>query len=188
MLRAGVIAGPFYVLVSLIEILLRDDFDPRRHAWSELAAGPYGWVHVTTLILSGVLVVAGAAAWRRHLRSRAWALLTVYGLSLVAAGIFVADPAGTTTPTWHGLLHLAAGGIGFTCLVVACFLVARRMLRTLSLVTGVLFGVSFLALVAGGGSSWSLFLFTAAVILASAWITIVSAALTYAETKLEFAR
>lgn len=174
MLKAGVVAGPFYVVVSLIQILLRDDFDPRRNAWSELAVGPYGWIHVTNLILSGLLVVAGAVGWRRHLRSRAWALLTVYGLSLVAAGVFVADPSGTTTLTWHGLLHFAAGGVGFTCLVVACFLVARRMLRTLSLVTGVFFGVSFLALIAGGGQTWSLFLFTAAVILASTWITVIS--------------
>lgn len=174
MLKAGVIAGPFYVLVSLIEILVRDDFDPRRSAWSELAIGEYGWIHILNLIVSGLLVVAGALGWRRHLRSRAWALLGVYGLSLVAAGMFVADPAGTAAPTWHGLLHFAAGGVGFIALVVACFLVARLMLRTLSLVTGVFFAVSFGALVAGGGATWSLWLFTAAVGLASAWITTVS--------------
>jgi hypothetical protein len=174
MLKAGIVAGPLYVVVSLIEILLRDDFDPRRSAWSELAIGPYGWIHILNLVVSGLLVVAGAVGWRRVLRGKAWALLAVYGLSLVAAGVFVADPTGTSTPTWHGLLHFAVGGVGFVGLVVACFLVARRMLRTLSLVTGVFFAISFLALVAGAGATWSLFLFTAAVILASAWITTVS--------------
>ena len=69
------------------------------------------------------------------------------------------------------MLHFAAGGIGFPCLVVACFLVARRMLPTFSRVTGAVFGAGFLALVAGGGQAWSLLTFTAAVILASAWIT-----------------
>ena len=40
-----------------------------------------------------------------------------------------------------------------------------------------MFGAGFLALVAGGGQAWSLLTFTAAVILASAWITTVSATL-----------
>jgi hypothetical membrane protein len=182
MLFAGIIAGPLYVLVSLIEVVSRDGFDPRRHAWSQLANGDFGWVHVANLIVSGLLVVLGAAGWRRRLPGRAWAFLTVYGLCLVLAGIFRADagngfPPGspaTTEISWHGMVHFAAGGIGFTCLVIACFLVARRMLGTFSRVTGVVFGLGFLALVAGAGQAWSLLTFTAAVVLASAWITVVS--------------
>ena len=182
MLFAGVVAGPLYVLVSLIEVVARDGFDPRRHAWSQLANGEPGWIHSATLVVSGVLVVLGALGWRRALRGRAWALLAGYGLGLIAAGIFRADPgngfpAGTpqSVPvSWHGLLHFAAGGIGFPCLVAACFLVARRMLPVFSRVTGTVFGLGFLALIAGGGQAWSLLGFTAAVILASAWITLVS--------------
>lgn len=44
----------------------------------------------------------------------------------------------------------------------------------LSRVTGTFFGLAFVALAAGGGQAWSLLTFTAAVILASAWITVVS--------------
>jgi hypothetical membrane protein len=185
MLFAGIIAGPLYVLVSLIEVVARDGFDPRRHAWSQLANGDFGWIHTTNLIVSGLLVVLGAIGWRRTLRSRAWAFLAGYGLSMVVAGLFRADagngfPPGspaTTEVSWHGMLHFAAGGIGFPCLVVACFLVARRLLTTFSRITGVVFGLGFLALLAGGGQAWSLLTFTAAVMLASAWITTVSVTL-----------
>ncbi len=188
MLLAGVVAGPLYVIVSLIEVLSRDGFDPRRHAWSQLANGDLGWVHSADLIVSGLLVVLGALGWRRALRGRAWALLAVYGASMVVAGIFRADPGNgfpagapqTVAVSWHGLVHFAAGGIGFPCLVAACFLVARRMLPVFSRVTGTAFGLGFVALLAGGGRAWSLLAFTAAVVLASAWITTVSGGLAVA--------
>jgi hypothetical protein len=91
MLYAGIIAGPLYVLVSLIEVIARDGFDPRRHAWSQLANGDLGWIHSANLIVAGLLVVLGAIGWRRMLRSRAWAFLAGYDLSMVAAGVFRAD-------------------------------------------------------------------------------------------------
>ncbi|HEU4346983.1 MAG TPA: DUF998 domain-containing protein [Actinoplanes sp.] len=182
MLLAGIFAGPLYVVVSLLEVVSRDGFDPRRHPWSQLANGDFGWIHSALLIVSGLLVVIGALGWRRSLRGRAWIFLAVYGLSMVVAGIFRADagngfPPGspaTTELSWHGMLHFMAGAIGFPCLVVACFLVARRMLGTFSRITGVVFGAGFLAVVAGRGQAWSLLAFTVAVILASAWITTVS--------------
>jgi heme A synthase len=182
MLFAGIIAGPLYVLVSLIEVVSRDGFDPRRHAWSQLANGDFGWIHSTTLIVSGLLVMLGALGWRRALRSRAWIFLSGYGLGMVVAGLFPADagngfPPGspaTSQISASGLVHFGAGAVGFCCLVVACFLVARRLLPRFSRLTGVVFGLGFLALVAGAGQAWSLVTFTAAVILASAWITTVS--------------
>ena len=182
MLLAGIVAGPLYVIVSLIEVVGRDGFDPRRHAWSQLANGDHGWIHSATLIVSGLLVVLGALGWRRALRGRAWALLAVYGLGMVVAGLFRADPGNGFPPgtpdtvplSTHGLVHFAAGGVGFPCLVAACFLVARRMLPVFSRVTGAVFGLGFLALLAGRGQAWSLLAFTAAVVLASAWITVVS--------------
>ena len=35
----GVVAGPFYVGVSLAQAVTRDGFDLGRHAWSQLANG-----------------------------------------------------------------------------------------------------------------------------------------------------
>ena len=167
MLRAGVVAGPLYVIVSLIEVLTRPGFDPRRHAWSQLANGDRGWIHSATLIVCGLLIVLAAYRWEKF--------LAVYGLGMVVAGIFKADPgrgfpAGTpeVVPlSTSGLIHFAAGGIGFIALIIAC---RRQGSRTV----GVLFGLGYVALIAGGGAAWSLLTFTAAVIMVSVWISVKS--------------
>src|SRR4051794_27066432 len=89
LLTAGIVAGPLYVGVSLVEVATRDGFDPTRHAWSMLANGPYGWVHSANLIISGALVVAAAAGLHRVVPSRwAAAMLALYGLGLAGAGCF----------------------------------------------------------------------------------------------------
>ncbi|MEU4426477.1 DUF998 domain-containing protein [Actinoplanes sp. NPDC024001] len=186
LLTAGIVAGPLYVLVSLIEIAVRDGFDPSRHAWSMLANGPFGWVHSLTLIVSGLLVMAGAAGLSRAASRAVGVLIGLYGLGMVGSGFFAADPgrgfpAGTPEEvpvSWHGGLHFLLGGIGFLGLVAACLLLGRHLrgrLALFSYATGVLFFAAFAALAAGGGSAWSLFGFTGAVILASAWLSTVCA-------------
>jgi hypothetical membrane protein len=188
LLALGAAAGPLYVAVSLAEASGRAGFDPTRHAWSQLANGDLGWIHVANLIVSGLLVAAGAVGLGRTLgtggRRVAW-LLAGYGLGMVAAGIFRADPgrgfpAGTpevVPVSWHGMLHFAAGGVGFVCFGAACLLLARRLRRAgrrglaaFSTVTGVLFLAAFAAMAAGGGASWGIVAFTGAVILASGWL------------------
>ena len=186
LLTAGILAGPLYVLVSLTEIALRDGFDPARHAWSMLANGPFGWVHSLTLIVSGLLVVAGAAGLSRATKSR-WAgrLIGLYGLGMAGAGLFAADPgrgfpAGTpevVPVSWHGSLHFVLGGIGFLGLVAGCLLLGRLLdggLAAFSYVTGVVFAVGFVAM-AAGGSAPGLLAFTGAVILASGWLSTICA-------------
>jgi hypothetical protein len=138
LLGYGVIAGPLYVVVSLCQALTRDGFDLTRHQWSLLSNGTCGWIQITNFVVTGACVVAAAVGLRRALGPGSrWAprLLTVYGLSLVAAGLFRADPAlgfppgtpdGPATVSWHGILHFVSGAVGFSCLVVACFVVARR--------------------------------------------------------------
>jgi len=136
LLAYGVIAGPLYVIVSLAQALTRDGFDLTRHAWSLLANGDLGWLQITNLILSGAMTIAFAVGLGRALPQQRWAprLVGVYGASMVAAGIFRADPAmgfpaGTpadaTDVSWHGLVHLAAAAVGFLGLVVACLLLGR---------------------------------------------------------------
>lgn len=199
LLACGVAAGPLYVLVSVTEALTRDGFDLARHPWSLLANGDLGWVHVANLVVTGLLTVAFAAGLRRVLRpgrGGTWVprLVGVYGLSLVAAGVFRADPAmgfppgtpeGAAEATWHGVLHFVCGGIGFVCLVVACLLVAGRFAAEgrqgwarFSRATGVLFLAGFVAVAAGAGAAWSNVAFTAAVVLAWAWVSALAAHLT----------
>jgi hypothetical protein len=183
MLKAGIVAGPLYVIVSLIEVFSRDGFDPRQHAWSQLANGDFGWIHSANLIVSGLLVVLGAFGWRAaRTNNKAWAFLAGYGLGMVVAGVFKADPGRGFPPgapevvplSTSGLIHFAAGGAGFVCLVIACFLMRSRAV-------GVIFGLSYVALIAGAGQAWSLLTFTAGVILVSAWITFVSVKLNAVE-------
>jgi Protein of unknown function (DUF998) len=199
LLVCGVVAGPLYVLVSVAQALTRDGFDPTRHAWSLLANGDLGWVHVANLVVTGLLTVAFAFGLRRVLRpgpGGTWVprLIGVYGLSLVAAGVFRADPAmgfppgtpeGAAEVTWHGVLHLALGGVGFVCLVVACLLAAGRFAAEgrpgwarSSRATGVLFLAGFVAVGAGAGAAWSNLAFTAAVVLAWSWVSALAAHLT----------
>src|SRR3954447_24447521 len=134
LLGYGVIAGPLYVVVALAQALTRDGFDLSKHAWSLLANGQLGWIQITNFVVTGLMTVAAAIGLRRALtpgRGRTWVpvLIASYGLSLIGAGIFRADPAlgfpagtpETTTISWHGMLHFTVGGIGFLCLIVGCF-------------------------------------------------------------------
>jgi hypothetical membrane protein len=94
LLKCGIAAGPIYLIVGTLEVLLRPGFDIRRHALSLMSNGDWGWVHVLMLIGTGLLTMAGAAGLWRNFGYRWSALmLGLYGLGLVGAGIFPADPA-----------------------------------------------------------------------------------------------
>ena len=196
LLGYGVLAGPFYIAVSLAQGLTRDGFDLSRHEWSLLANGPSGWIQMLNLVLTGLMVVAAAVGFRRALakgRAGRWAsrLLAVYGVALVAAGGFRADPmngfpVGTpdgppAQPTLHGTLHIAAGGVGFLALVAATWLLAarfrqdgRRRQATWTRATGAVFLVAFAGIASGATSPAVNLAFTAAVVLTWAWLSLTS--------------
>jgi hypothetical protein len=143
------------------------------------------------LITTGLLTVAGAIGMRRALRDGrggTWGplLFGVYGLGLIGAGLFVADPAfgfppGTpadaNTVSWRGIMHTVTGDIGFLGLIAACFVIARRFGSVgewgwvgFSAAIGVLYFAAFLGIAAGsqqGGVTLSFvnLPFTAAVVL-----------------------
>jgi len=195
LLGYGVIAGPFYVLVALAQAFTREGFDLSVHQWSLLANGGPGWIQIANFAITGLMVIAFAVGLRRALTpgvGARWAprLVAVYGASLIAAGIFRADPAlgfpagtpaGPGQISWHGLLHFAAGGIGFSCLAIACIVIGRRYategahgLAWFSRITGVVFLAGFAMVASGGGSRPANLVFTAAVILIWAWMTTVA--------------
>jgi hypothetical membrane protein len=68
LLACGVAAGPLYVLVGALEMLTRPGFDPLRHDLSLVANGDFGWIHISLLIVSGLLVVASSVGMRNALR------------------------------------------------------------------------------------------------------------------------
>lgn len=196
LLGYGIIAGPVYVVVALAQSLTRPGFDLSRHAWSLLADGHLGWIQVANFILTGLMTVAAAVGLRRALgtgRGRTWApiLVAAYGTSLVAAGLFRADPAqgfpvGTPEPatmSWHGGLHLLSGAVGFTCLIAACFVLAGRFARDgrtglawFSRGTGAFFLAAFAGIASGSHGPTTL-LFVAAVVTVCAWLTSISTTL-----------
>ena len=122
LLGYGVIAGPVYVVVSLAQAFTRDGFDLSRHQWSLLANGTGGWIQVTNFIASGLMLLAMAVGVRRalgHGRGAKWAprLIGVFGLSLITAAVFRADPAlgfpagtpeGAASVSVNGVVHFAA--------------------------------------------------------------------------------
>ena len=195
LLGYGVIAGPIYVLVVAGQMATRDGYDPTRHAASQLANGEWGWIQIANFVVTGAMTIAAAVGVRRALgpgRLSAWALglLGVYGAGLVAAGAFRADPSDGFPPgtppgmgevSWHGLAHFTVAGIGFSCLVAACFVLGAWFARKgeggwawFSRVTGLVFAASFLALSSGSGGATAILAFTAAVVLVWAWLTATS--------------
>lgn len=199
LLAYGVIAGPMYVVVSLIQALTREGFDLTRHAASILANGGQGWIQVLNLILTGTMTVAAAVGLRRTLRGRRGAtwgprLIGAYGVSLVGAGVFRADPThgfpvgtpdGPGPVSWHGLLHLSVGAVGFLALIAACFVIARgftaageRGWAVYSRFTGVAFLLGFIGIASGPDAGPATVLgFWVAVILAWTWMSALSARL-----------
>jgi hypothetical membrane protein len=193
LLGYGVIAGPIYVAVSLAQALTRPGFDLSKHAWSLLENGSLGWIQIVNFALTGAMTIAAAVGLRRALapgRAGTWApaLIGGYGAGMVGAGIFTADPAAgfpvgtpeTTAISWHGMLHFMIGGVGFLCLIAACFILGSRFARTgerglawFSRITGVVFLAGFAGIASGSHGPTTL-AFVAAVLTVCAWLTTVS--------------
>lgn len=142
LLGCGVVAGPFYLAVGLIQGFVRDGFDFARHPLSVLANGPGGWVQTANFVLTGLMVLAAAAGFRRVLgpksRGVTW-FLGGFGVAMIVAAVFPADPVdgfppGTpegfpTSISTTGLIHFAAGALGFISLAISCFFAAWAMSR-----------------------------------------------------------
>ena len=144
LLIAGALAGPLFAVLATGQVLLRDGFDLRRHPLSLLATGGPGFVQVANFVLAGIGVLCLAVAVRRTIPDgvgRRWLapLIAIFGLGLVASGVFVMDPENgfpIGTPegpapvtSWHGIAHIVAATVAFTGLAAACIVLAVRMGR-----------------------------------------------------------
>ncbi|PWR08365.1 DUF998 domain-containing protein [Micromonospora acroterricola] len=170
LLAGGVLAGPIFVGSALLQALTRDGFDFRRHPVSVLSTGDLGWIQIATFLVTGALCLAAAGALRRSADTESvWVprLLGLYGLGLMGAAIFSADPAdgfpvgtpgGAGQISWHGGLHFLVAAVAFVSLIVAALLVGRRAARkgararaACSLATGAFFAVAWVALMVRPG-------------------------------------
>lgn len=197
LLGYGVLAGPVYVTASMAQALTRDGFDLSRHSWSLLANGPYGWVHVANFVVTGLMLIAGAAGLRRALRGEraaTWAprLLTVSGIATIMSGFLKADPAlgfpiGTAVDeiavSPQGAAHLGVGAVSFLCFVAATVALGRRFRAegrqrwaAYSIGTGVSFLAAFVGIASSTpGTQVTTLVFVAAVVNTFAWVCAVSA-------------
>ncbi|WP_405403788.1 DUF998 domain-containing protein [Streptomyces sp. NBC_01104] len=190
LLAGGIVAGPLFLVASLIQGLTREGFDFTRNAFSQLSLGGLGWIQVIVFLLTGLLVIAGAIGMRRVLRGApggVWAprLVGVFGASFVLAGVFTADPgdgfpAGTPkgssgSVSAHGAVHLGGATVGFLALCAAFLVLAtyfadrgRRgwALASRLVPVGVLAGSS--------ASSVSVLAFTAGAALGLLWLSAVT--------------
>ena len=199
LLTCGIIAGPFYVIVALIQGFTRPGFELLHDDVSLLSNGDLGWIQIANFLITGALVIAGAAGMRRVLhgsRGGTWGplLIGLFGLGLIGAGIFVADPMNGFPPgtpagapaaiSSHGLLHILCAAVGFLGLIVACFIFARRFAAlkerdwmAYSIATGVIFFASFAGVASGSSQAAIVIGFWIGVVLAFTWIAVMAARL-----------
>lgn len=197
LLGYGVIAGPIYLAVGLIQAFVRDGFDLARHSLSVLANGPGGWVQTANFLVTGLMVIAAAVGIARvpavKARAACWFLGT-FGASMIVAAAFRADPVdgfppGTpegfpTSISSTGMLHFVAGAVGFIALGVSCLLAARAMWRIderslarLSLASGIVVLLGFFVGPLLGSRGSPVLGIWIAVVMGWVWLAIVSARL-----------
>jgi Protein of unknown function (DUF998) len=141
LLACGAVAGPIFIVVGFAAALTRTGFELGKHPLSLLSVGDHGWIQISNFVVAGLLFVASAVGVRRalrHGRGGTWGprLISAFGVSLVAGGVFVADPGLGFPPgtpegipdqmSWHAMVHAVAPVAGFLALSVACFVFARR--------------------------------------------------------------
>jgi hypothetical protein len=141
LLACGVVAGPLFLAVLMIQAFTRDGFDLSRHPISLLSLGDLGWIQIANFVVTGALFVACATGMRRSLRagrSATWAprLVGAFGVGLIVAGVFTTDagagfppgaPAGAPEQiSWHGIVHEVGFGLAFFGMIVGCLVFARR--------------------------------------------------------------
>lgn len=111
-------------------------------------------------------------------------------MALIAAGVFVPDPAFGYPPgapagqpevlSWHGMLHGVAFGVGALSLIAACFVFARRFAalgrRGWATYSGVN-AVVVAAPLALMGSDWGTPVLYVAAVLGWTWTSVVAARL-----------
>jgi hypothetical protein len=189
LLIAGTLAGPLFAVLATGQVLLRDGFDLRRHPLSLLATGGPGFVQVANFVLAGIGVLCLAVAVRRTVTDgvgRRWLapLIAVFGLGLVASGVFVMDPEngfpiGTAEGpapaiSWHGIGHIAAVTAAFTGLAAACIVLAVRMGRHRAGWAAMLNACAALVFLAPVNPAWASVQLAVTALVAFTWTTAVA--------------
>jgi hypothetical protein len=138
LLACGAVAGPIYVMVTLVQALTREGFDLRQHRFTWLTTGDLGWIHQLNMVLVGVLTVLFAIGMSRVLgtgRGAVWGplLLGLFGVAYIIGGVLRADPVAGfppgTTPemvrtTWQGAVQNASRSASSILLIATSLVIA----------------------------------------------------------------
>lgn len=138
-LLVGMATAVVFVAVLLVEGARRPGYDPAYHTGSELSLGDRGWIQIANFLQMGVGMLAFAVGVNRTLDTLVGAvLLAIFGLGMVAAGVFLPDPIrgyppGSPTETrngvsWHHRAHdVISGPVAFFAIFGACVVLAGRL-------------------------------------------------------------
>jgi len=178
LLSAGAAGAVGTVVLFVAQGAVRPGYDPIRHYVSQLSLGPGGWVQVGNFLATGILMICFALGLRSALRAgpgAVWGpiLVATFGVGLVVAAIFPADPGlggyppgsviPADSPTVAFRVHILGAVVVFTSLSAACLVLARRFRRNpawrgwaaYSVVTGVVVWVMWAGstVLSGDGSA-----------------------------------
>jgi hypothetical membrane protein len=141
LLACGMIGASVFVAANIVQVLTREGFEVKRHALSLLTLGDLGWIQTISFVATGLLAIACSIGMRRVLQpgradTSGPVLIGMYGVALIAAGIFHPDPAlgfppGTPAEapagmSWHAALHTLTFFVLLLALVAACVVFLLR--------------------------------------------------------------
>lgn len=194
LLWCGVVAGPFFVLVFLVQDFLRHDYNPLRQPVSSLSQGPRGWIQQSNFFITGALLVAFASGLFGLTSLGSWwgpFFIFLHGAGLLGAGAVVTDYGirrgdSFSAHTISGILHDLFSTVVFISLSIGCFIFAH-LFSSLSLpgwalyssITGALYAIGFI--IFGGGFAKTSKLASIAgllqrltIVVGAIWITLVA--------------
>lgn len=154
-----------FVVVMAIDGAVRPGYSPRRHTVSALATGPRGWVQTANFLLGGIAITGGAVGLMVTGASVSLgAILTVFGVGVVASGVFPMDPMrgyppGTSERDPRSFSrsherHDHAGAVVFFSLPVAAVVGAFALPGPLWTVTSTAVAVILVAALVAFNSAW----------------------------------
>lgn len=134
----GAITALLFYAVLIVEGALRPGYNPIYHTGSELSLGKRGWVQRANFLQFGAGMVCFGIGVGQTLDSLVGGvLLGVFGLALMAAGVFLTDPVRGFPPgspnvapekvSWHHQVHGATGPIAYLAAFGACLSLAGRL-------------------------------------------------------------
>ncbi len=138
----GILTGPLFFAVAIIQAVTRPGYNIRLNAISQLSLGDLGWIQITSFLLTGLLAVACAVGTRRLLKGQkggTWGaiLIGTFGLGLIVAGIFPPDPGfgfppgapagpGPMPMSGHADLHAVGFFLSMLSLIINCFVFTSK--------------------------------------------------------------